>query len=213
VILDALLSNTRLRRLGLVMKSTMQLDPVADVCFHRLPAVFVGAGEATGQSARDAIARLARETGPGEAVIMFPEGGNFTPQRRRRAIRHLLRRRKRAYARRAAGLEHVLPPRVEGVLSVLDTQPFDVLIVAHTGFGEIHSVADAWKALGSHTSVQFRSWRFDADDIPAGEDARAAWLFDRWKAVDEWVGSASAPATPPERSESDVESDRAALER
>jgi hypothetical protein len=56
---------------------------------------------------------------PSDVLVVFPEGGNFTPGRRR-AVAKLRRRGLRESAQRAGRLHHVLPPRPAGVFAAID---------------------------------------------------------------------------------------------
>ena len=77
------------RRPRVVMKAALQFDPSLDVLGNRLPNVFVRHGQ-TGESIfTDQIERLARGLGPDDALVIFPEGANWTPSRWRRGIRRL----------------------------------------------------------------------------------------------------------------------------
>ncbi len=84
--------------------------------------------------AEQQIGELARRLDGNDALVLFPEGGNFTARRRARAIAKLRRRGLMAEAAKAEAMRYVLPPRPGGVLSVLDSAPeADVVWVAHTG--------------------------------------------------------------------------------
>ena len=77
------------RRPRVVMKAALQFDPSLDVLGNRLPNVFVKHRQ-TGESIfTEQIERLARGLGPDGALVIFPEGANWTPSRWRRGIRRL----------------------------------------------------------------------------------------------------------------------------
>src|SRR5271169_1452709 len=77
------------RRPRVVMKAALQFDPSLDVLGNRLPNVFVQHRQ-TGESIfTDQIERLARGLGRDGALVIFPEGANWTPNRWRRGIRRL----------------------------------------------------------------------------------------------------------------------------
>lgn len=199
VVLDALITHFGLRP-ALVMKERVRLDPVIDVYFDRLPAAFIDPRTDGGRRGGDAIGPLARRLGSGDALVMFPEGGNYTPRRRRRAIRHLVKRGHYANARRARRLRHVMPPRPGGVLAILEEATVDVLVIGHTGFGDIHSAGDAWRSLGRPKPLALKAWFTPAHDVPVERDQRIAWLFEAWSAVDKWVASeVGRPGAPAAR--------------
>ena len=73
----------------IVLKDALQLDPTVDVLLNRLPNRFITPRPAVAEDVEAAIGELAAGAGPGDAVIIFPEGGNFTEHRRSRAIERL----------------------------------------------------------------------------------------------------------------------------
>ena len=77
------------RRPRVVMKATMQLDPSLDVVGNRLPNVFIRHSRAGEGIFSEQIERLAGGLDQLGALVIFPEGGNWTPGRWRRGIRRL----------------------------------------------------------------------------------------------------------------------------
>ncbi|TDD62438.1 hypothetical protein E1293_44080 [Actinomadura darangshiensis] len=180
-----LLSDYR-RRPRVVMKAQLQYDPCIDIAANRLPNVFV----TPGGGAVDDIGRLARDLGPRDALLIFPEGGNFTPERRSRAIRRLTRLRRPDEAARAAAMRNLMPPRPGGVLAALDSAPSaDVVFVAHCGLDDMTTVRDIWRRVPLAGTVQARWWRITAEDVPAGRDARIDWLYEQWERADAWISA------------------------
>lgn len=187
IVLDALINRYQLRP-RLVMKQSMQLDPVVDVYFHRLPAAFIDTEDGDG-SGQHAIRRLARGLGHDDTLVMFPEGGNYTPRRHRRAIRHLAKAGYHGDAARAHRLRNVMPPRPGGVLAVLDEADVDVLVLGHSGIGRIHSVGEVWRSLEDPKPVALKAWFTPYDEVPIDRKRRVGWLFDLWTTVDQWIES------------------------
>jgi 1-acyl-sn-glycerol-3-phosphate acyltransferase len=188
------------RRPRIVMKAALQLDPSVDVMANRVPNAFVrhlartGAGGATGQ-----IRRLAAGLDAGSALVIFPEGGNWTPLRWRRALTRLRRRGHGELARRAAAMPNLLPPRPGGTLAALAACPSaDVIFVAHTGLDRLVSVRDVWHSLLTDMEVRARWWRVPAADVPraAGYEARVEWLYEWWERLDAWITAVNADADP-----------------
>lgn len=140
LLVQTLMNRDHLRRPRIVLKDTLQLDPLIDTYLHRLPARFVNPAAAVGAEA--AIGRLAAGMGEEDALVIFPEGGNFTPRRRRRAIAWLRTRGFGRHAEAAERMPNVLPPRPGGVLAALDAAPHaDVVFVAHTGLDHLLTLA------------------------------------------------------------------------
>ncbi len=86
--------------------------------------------------------------GEEDALLIFPEGGNFSESRRLRAIDRLRGKGMLEQAQRAEAMRHVLPPRPGGVAAALEAAPHaDVVFVAHTGLEHLSTVADLWDGL------------------------------------------------------------------
>ncbi|GAA0329003.1 1-acyl-sn-glycerol-3-phosphate acyltransferase [Actinoallomurus spadix] len=180
------LLNVYARRPRIVMKAALQLDPSADVLLNRLPNAFVPDGSAPREGVVDEIGRLAAGAGPEDALLIFPEGGNFTPRRRVRAIRRLRRQGRRDAAERARNMANVLPPRPAGSLAAIDAAPdADVVFVAHTGVDDLLTVGDIWRTIPLDRPLRARWWRVPREEIP--QDGREQWLFDWWETIDTWI--------------------------
>ena len=68
------------RRPRVVMKATLQLDPITDVVANRVPNAFLRhAARAETSGAAGQIRRLAAGLDACGALVIFPEGGNWTP--------------------------------------------------------------------------------------------------------------------------------------
>jgi 1-acyl-sn-glycerol-3-phosphate acyltransferase len=172
------------------MKDTMQADPMVDVYFHRLPASFIDPTPVHGAPVEAAIADLAGDLDIEDALLIFPEGGNFTPQRRRRAISRLRQRGHTTYAERAEAMVHVMPPKPGGVGAAIAAAPHaDVVFVAHTGLEHIVGVRDAWREIPVDKTLHLRWWFYPAAEVPVSEAERLGWLFERWADIDTWIAT------------------------
>ena len=174
----------------IVLKDTLQWDPAIDVVLNRLPTRFLRPRDRRGRGSSAAdIGELARHLDDDDALVIFPEGGNFTERRRARAIDRLRLAGQFDEAAKAEAMRHVLPPRTGGVLAVLDVAgAADVVWVAHTGTDHLFTVADVWRALPTDMVIRMRWWQVPAGDVPAGRDARISWLFTWWHHIDAWIG-------------------------
>jgi 1-acyl-sn-glycerol-3-phosphate acyltransferase len=171
-----------------VLKNTLAWDPAIDVILRRIPARFISPNPAAGEDVESQIAVLARDLDTNDAVVIFPEGGNFTPARRDRAIARLRRLGLDRMAQRAEEMTHVLAPRPGGVLAALDAAPTaDVLMVAHTGVDHMLTVADVWRELPMDKQIVMRWWEVARSEIPQGREERIDWLFGWWERVDAWI--------------------------
>ena len=194
------------RRPRVVMKATMQLDPSLDVVGNRLPNVFIRHSRAGERIFSEQIERLAAGLDRLGALVIFPEGGNWTPGRWRRGIRGLEERGRGDLAARARDMPNLLPPRTGGALSAIAACPAaDVIFVAHAGLDRIVTIADVWRNLQVDQTVRARWWRVPAAEVPrsAGHEAQVLWLYDWWQRIDTWISqnrpdAADAPVLSPE---------------
>jgi len=178
------------RRPRVVMKASLQLDPGLDVVTNRLPNVFVQHRRAGQRLFVDQIRRLARGLGAGDALVLFPEGGNWTPARWQRRIRRLEQAGRTDLAERARGMPNVLGPRAGGALAAIAACPgADVIFVAHAGLDRLVSVADVWRSLPMDQVVRATWWRVPAAEVPGPGDreAQVTWLYDSWQRIDVWI--------------------------
>ena len=185
----------------IVLKDTLQWDPAIDVLLNRLPNRFIApqhrradrvrSGERDGaprETVTEQIGHLAVGLDANDAFVIFPEGGNFTPHRRRRAIDLLRARGLERMARRAEAMRHVLAPQPGGLLAALDAAPdAGVIFVAHTGLDRMLTVADVWRELPMDKRIVMRFWSVPPEEVPAGRQERIDWLFDWWARIDTWV--------------------------
>ena len=190
LLVRTLMDRDHLRRPRIVLKDALQLDPMLDVYLNRLPNAFITPGR---DDMPGRIASLAAGMGEEDALLIFPEGANFTAHRRGRVIEKLRGKGLVAEATRAEALQRVLPPRTTGVAAALAAAPHaDVVFVAHTGLEHLSTAADIWNGLPMDTSVRMR-WDFvPAAEVPRDRDEQADWLFDRWAEMDRWI-EGSAP--------------------
>jgi 1-acyl-sn-glycerol-3-phosphate acyltransferase len=176
----------------IVLKDTLQWDPAIDVVLNRLPNRFIRPNRDKRSGNSDLVERqvgeLARNLDENDAFVIFPEGGNFTEHRRKRAIERLRRRGLVEEAERAEQLRHVMAPKPGGVLAALtNADDADVVFVAHTGVEHMVTVLDVWRELPMDTAIEMRWWLVPAAEVPKDREARIDWLFDWWKKIDDWV--------------------------
>jgi len=131
----------------IVLKDLLQWAPAIDIALNRLPATWISApaqpppgpvppttrevgtpagppaADTTADRAQTSIGELATGLDGNDAMVIFPEGGNFTPHRWTRAVDRLRKEGRRRHARQAELMRNVLPPRPGGVLAALDAAP------------------------------------------------------------------------------------------
>jgi 1-acyl-sn-glycerol-3-phosphate acyltransferase len=185
LLIDRLMSHFA-RRPSVVFKESLVLDPAVDLLAHRLPHAVLDTNDSQECEAR--IARTAAALGRGGVLLMFPEGENFTPQRRRRALRSLRRRGQQTAVTAGERMTHVLPPRPSGTVAALRANPTtDVVFAAHTGLGLAAYPRDIWRNLPVGGTLRTRMWLVPRSDIPSADDEVAAWLNDWWNRIDGWI--------------------------
>ncbi|XTZ14282.1 1-acyl-sn-glycerol-3-phosphate acyltransferase [Micromonospora echinospora] len=172
----------------IVLKDALQWDPAIDVLLNRLPTRFLAPGARRDGTVLDQIAHLATGLDDNDAFVIFPEGGNFTPRRRLRAIDRLRSRGLEGMALRAERMRHVLAPQPGGVLAALEAAPeAGVIFVAHTGLDKMLTVADVWRELPMDKRIVMRFWSVPPEEVPTGRQERIDWLFDWWARIDHWI--------------------------
>jgi 1-acyl-sn-glycerol-3-phosphate acyltransferase len=93
-----------------VLKDTLAWDPAIGVLLTRLPARFISPNPGAGEDLESQIAELASNLDSDDAFVIFPEGGNFTPARRTRAIERLRKMGLERMAAKAEAMIHVPGP-------------------------------------------------------------------------------------------------------
>jgi 1-acyl-sn-glycerol-3-phosphate acyltransferase len=193
------------RRPRVVMKASLQLDPSIDVMANRLPNVFISPRKTGERVFVEQIERLAHGLDQTGALVIFPEGGNWTPGRWLRGIRRLEQQGRSDLAARARDMPNLLPPRAGGALSAIAAcQDADVIFVAHAGLDRLVSVADIWHSLPMDQVIRAKWWRVPVDQVPrsASHEDQVQWLYDWWERIDTWItqnrpANAAAPAMAP----------------
>jgi 1-acyl-sn-glycerol-3-phosphate acyltransferase len=185
------------RRPLIVLAETLRWDPGLDVLLGRLPCCFIRQGNGAKMASR--LTELARRMERDDAILLFPEGGNWTPRRHRHAIVRLRRAGRRQAAADAESNPNVLPPRSPGVLACLAGRPeLGVAIVAHTGLEDLVSPAAIWRALPVQgRPMTVRWWYEPAGAVPEADEDRRAWLRLQWAIMDSWIDARKAARDDP----------------
>jgi 1-acyl-sn-glycerol-3-phosphate acyltransferase len=187
LIIDELMSRYD-RRPSVVFKEAIALDPCVDLLAHRLPHAMLDTSDRDECETR--IEQVTRALAPRGVLLLFPEGGNFTPERRRSALARLRRKGQRRSAERAEQMPHVLPPKPTGALAALGANDHaDVVFAAHTGLGLAAYLPQWWRDMPIGRTLHTRMWLVPADEIPRGTDDQVDWLYSWWKRIDEWIAA------------------------
>jgi 1-acyl-sn-glycerol-3-phosphate acyltransferase len=181
-ILIAWLLMTQYRlQVRVVARAALRLEPVFDVAGQLGCVCFLD-----GDRARQQIRDLAASLSGGQALLLFPEGANFSVSRWRATITELRTTGQIRAAARAFRQSHTLPPRAGGAAAALSGAPnASVLVLTHTGFCP-DGRARPWWQLPINRQLLVHTELFPADQRPQPQDV-GAWLDETWTRVDSWV--------------------------
>lgn len=190
---DALLvahSLIRIHRRRVRMLGTTKLlwDPFFNHVVRRLPFHFCEQNPPDPQRELREVMTSAASIEDDGAMIIFPEGGNFTPARYRDALRRLEERGQVERAEQARRMTHVLPPRSAGTLAALEACPrASAVFVAHVGLDDLLSLHDLWRSVPIRRTVRATFWVADRRPSSEGLSGTSDWLWEQWGAVDRWI--------------------------
>lgn len=171
---------------SVVFKDTLAVDPAVDLIGHRLPHAILDTSDREESEAR--IEHVAAHLAPHGILVLFPEGGNFTPERRRRALRRLWRTGRRQEAQTALQMSNVMPPHPGGALAALRGNPAaDVVFSAHTGLGLAAFPRELWRHTPIGATLTTHMWLQVAAERPTEPEQQTEWLYEWWQRLDQWV--------------------------
>lgn len=185
------------RRPRIVMLAKLQWEPLYDTFLNRVPNRFIRHDPARRDLYIEAIGDLARGLGPEDAFVLFPEGKDFTPRVRTRAIDYLRNKGHLPAAERAERMEHVLPPRHNGVMAAISSaRDADIVFVAHSVLEDIGSFKALWSRIPFDHPIHARYWRIPPAEVPRERDEMIEWLYGWWERIDGWIHEHVTPAAP-----------------
>jgi len=155
-----------------------------------LPNVFIQHRKTGERLFVEQIDRLSSGLDQAGALVIFPEGGNWTPGRWERGIARLEHLGRSDLADRAREMPNLLAPRSGGAFSAIEACPSaDVIFVAHAGLDRLVSVRDVWRNLPMHQTIRAKWWRVPVDEVPRALDheGQVQWLYDWWERIDAWI--------------------------
>jgi hypothetical protein len=183
----------------IIMLEKLQWEPLFDVLLNRLPNRFIRHGAKGRDTQIEAIGALATGLGGRDASVLFPEGHDFRPDLRVRAIDHLRKRGHVESAERAERMANVLPPRHGGVMAAIANAPdADICFVAHTLFEDVGSLGQLWARIPLDEPVSARFWRIPCSSVPQDADELIAWLYGWWSRIDAWISDKTTQLHPHE---------------
>ncbi len=175
--------------LRFVIKRELQMIPVIDIGGRWVPTCFVrrASRDPAGETAK--LRRLLEKLGPGEGVLIYPEGTRFTPPKLARA-QEVIAEQTPLVAPLANKLHNILPPRLGGTIALLEeNEDADIVVCGHVGLDGFEYISDIWKGGLVGGTVNIKFWRYPAADVPSDPEARVQWLYEVWQTLDDWVGA------------------------
>jgi 1-acyl-sn-glycerol-3-phosphate acyltransferase len=171
---------------SVAFKDTLAIDPSVDLIGHRLPHAILDTSNPAECEAR--IQQVTAKLGPRGVLLLFPEGGNFTHERRQEGVRKLRHKGLRREADMATRMSNVLPPHPAGVLAALRGNPdADVIFGVHTGLGLAAFPRQLWRHTPIGATLTERMWFEPAANRPDDPDEQISWLYAWWKRLDAWL--------------------------
>ncbi|MEO3758542.1 1-acyl-sn-glycerol-3-phosphate acyltransferase [Mycobacterium sp. B14F4] len=169
-------------QIRVALKAVLRWEPVLDFAGDLGCLCFL----ARGGRARRQIHELAGSLTGGQALLLFPEGANFSWPRWRKAIHELRSAGRMRAARRALRQSYTLPPRTGGAAAALSGAPrANILVLTHSGFSPDGRDRPWWK-LPVHHRMLVRTVLVPPTQLPQ-PDQLTGWLERTWSSVDAWV--------------------------
>jgi 1-acyl-sn-glycerol-3-phosphate acyltransferase len=182
VLVAWLLEFTYRLQVRIVLKAVLRYEPVLDFAGQRGCLCFLDRGD----RARQQIHDLAASLGGRQALLLFPEGANFTLPRWHAAIDELRKTGRVRAAGRALRRSYTLPPRTGGAAAAVSGAPSaNLLVLTHNGFCP-DGRARPWWQLPVHRQLLVRTTLIPAAQLPES-DQLGPWLERTWTKVDAWV--------------------------
>ncbi len=169
-----------------VIKSELLTDPALDYCAQRFPNVFVQRGSKDPEFEIEKVIALGKELKPNDAVVIYPEGTRFTPEKRARLVEKFADDEEMGPI--VERLENTLPPlREGGVRLVEETPDADLVFIAHRGVDDVSAMSDLVKGHMTDATMEVRIWRIPASQVPRSEDGIRDFLVDNWERIDHFI--------------------------
>ena len=180
-------------RLRYVFKRELLWDPCLDIVGQRLPNIFIKRQSPDAEIESRRIATLAEDIEKQEGLIIYPEGTRFTPAKQQRALERVAGYDDPALVRAASKLRNVLPPRLRGPVTLLQSRPdLDVVFCAHTGFENVKALTDLFNGSLTERLIRVSFRREPHQRRPQQPPELRRWLFDQWTQVDDNVTASLA---------------------
>ena len=117
-----------------MIKRELQAVPTIDIGGRWVPTNFLRRTSSDPEAELAKMRELATDLGPGEGILIYPEGTRHTDAKLAR-VKEKLRESGSEVLPWAERLQNLLPPRLGGPLALLEeTEGIDVVFCAHVGF-------------------------------------------------------------------------------
>lgn len=157
-----------------VLKQELRYLPCLDIGGHRLPNVFVDRSGTDSAKAVKEVSQLIATAGEDESVLIYPEGTRFTQKKH-----DSLRSRHPKLKDQLDRWPNLLPPRLGGVLGMLEANPGkDLVFLAHAGFEGSADIHDLLGGGWLNQKVCLHFWRIPYREIP--RENVDEFLFKEW---------------------------------
>lgn len=195
---DATLPGLLYQRLGYrirgIIMAELLTDPGFDLLYSRLGSVFIPRDD--GKQATSLVKQMTADANDGTAFVIFPEGRLFRASVRERALARLDQSDPER-AKRLGGLQHLLPPRPGGLLTLLAALPqADVVLVDHRGLDRFPTVADLLRSAPVSEPIRVSVRRIPRSEIPDAGADQIRWLDDLWLNLDRELAQDRALSGP-----------------
>jgi 1-acyl-sn-glycerol-3-phosphate acyltransferase len=185
---DAILGHAHKLGFRFVIKRELQALPTIDIGGRWVPTLFVRRASGDTAAELERMKALTVNMSTHDGLLIYPEGTRWTPAKLARA-KEIIAERQPEIAPLADRLRHLLPPRLGGTVTLLESaRDADVVIFGHVGLDGFEYISDIWSGGLVGTTIRLKFWRFPADEVPREGDQAIVWLFDRWQELDDWIG-------------------------
>ena len=192
---DAILGRAHGLGFRFVIKRELQMLPTIDIGGRWVPTLFVRRASGDTAAELDRLRDLTLDMSPSDGILIYPEGTRWTPEKLARA-QEIIAERQPTIAPLANRLRYLLPPRLGGTVSLLESADADVVIFGHVGLDGFEYISDIWSGGLIGTTVKLKFWRFPASEVPDEREQLIAWLYARWQELDDWIGETRPPEVP-----------------
>ena len=171
-----------------VLKRELLLEPCLDIVGNRVPNHFLHRSSANMGAEVAALQSLFNDIPDNHGIVMYPEGTRFTAPKREQLIQKLEQKGNSKLAERAKQWTHLLPPKANGLLALLEKNPGrDLVFMAQTGFEEITSLRSFIDGTWTNTAIRIRFWKVNYSDIPATAEQQTEMLYQQWDKMNDAV--------------------------